>query len=127
MSLGTTLLTQIFDVFIANNSEEKIYRRLYCESGQAANKSRMFVKDTTREKLIEIIPKCKTCTRKKLATYTIVIVFNELSRLGELEMLKKAYMQIGGPSNRAYDKCHVLTQKAIQRLGLIEAETPKVR
>jgi len=120
MSVGTNLLVQVFEVFAKNKSKEKISRRLYCESGQAAIKSYRFVNDSTREILDQIIPKCKEYKHDKLRTITLVLTFEELTKLKEPELLKEMYVNVGGPSREAYLVCNQKTQSAIQRLGLQE-------
>lgn len=118
MSVGTNLLVQIFETFDTRNTSQKIFRRLFCESGQAARKSHMFANDSTKSKLEQIIPKCRDCKHQKLKTSTIVLVFEELAKLQEPELLKETYIQIGGPSKRAYAVCNKKTQHVIQRLEL---------
>ena len=116
--LGTNLLVKIFDAFAIHNTQQKTFRRLYCESGQAGIKSYRFVNESTRTKLEQIIPKCKDCKHHKLRHVTMVLIFEELVNLKELELLKESYTQIGGPSKYAYKLCNKKTQRTIQKLGL---------
>lgn len=122
MSAGTNLLVQVFETFTALDTKQKIFRRLYCESGQAAIKSYRYVNESTQKRLDEIIPKCKDYKHDKLRHVTMVLVFEELARLQELELLKEMYVQIGGSSKYAYKLCNQKTQSVIQKLGLQECE-----
>ena len=120
MSAGANLLVQIFESFAENNTKPKTMRRLYCESGQAAIKSYRYVNESTQKRLDEIIPKCKDCKHSKLRTITIVLVFEELAKNNESELIRDLYLQIGGPARKAYLVCNQRTQSAIQKLGLQE-------
>ena len=117
MTVGTELLGNIFDVLIHNNSKEKTIRRLYCESGHPAAKAYGFVNGTTRAKLELIIPKCKDCKHQKLRHTTMVLVFEELARLNESNLLGELHRQIGGPAKYASNLCCKKTQEMIQEKG----------
>ncbi len=114
MSVGTNLLVRVFETFAANDTKLKTVRRLYCESGQAAAKSYRFANDSVRTKLDRIIPRCKDCKHDKLRHVTMVLVFEELARLEETELLQEFYGRIGGPATQAYRLCDKKTQKAIR-------------
>ncbi len=118
MSAGTNLLVQVFETFTVLDTKQKIFRRLYCESGQAAIKSYRYANKSTQKRLDEVIPKCKDCKHSKLRTITIVLVFEELAKNNELERMYNLYLQIGGPARKAYLLCNQQTQSAIQKLGL---------
>lgn len=120
MSTGTNLLVQVFETFTVLDTKQKIFRRLYCESGQAAIKSYRYVNESTQKRLDEIIPKCKDCKHSKLRTITLVLVFEELARNNKLELIRDLYLQIGGSARKAYLVCNQKTQSVIQRLGLQE-------
>ena len=53
-----------------------------------------------------------------MKTSTIVLVFEELTKIKELELLKEMYVNIGGPSRNAYLVCNKKTQRIIQKLEL---------
>ena len=112
------MLAKIFDTLARHNSKQRIFRLLYGESGQAGIKSYRFVNDTTREKLDKIIPKYQDSKYSKLRHVTMVLLFEELTKLDELELLKELYTQIGGPSKYAYKLCNRKTQYTIQKLEL---------
>ncbi len=118
MTVGTELLGNIFDVLIHNNSKQKILRRLYCESGQPARKAYRFANDSVKAELDKTIPKCKDCKHDRLRHVTMVLVFEELAKLKQSDLLKELYVQIGGPSLKAYNLCNKKTQNAIQKMGL---------
>ena len=120
MSVGTELLVKVFEAFTTHNTPQKIFRRLFCESGQSAVKAYRYANNNTKQNLDEIIPKCKDCKHSKIQPRTIVLVFEELAKNNELELLRELYIQIGGPSRKAYLFCNQKTQSAIQRLGLQE-------
>ena len=120
MSVGTELLVKVFEAFTKDSTPQKIFRRLYCESGQAAKKAHRYANNNTKQNLDEIIPKCKDCKHSKIQPRTIVLVFEELAKNNELELLRELYIQIGGPSRKAYLFCNQKTQSAIQRLELQE-------
>jgi hypothetical protein len=118
MTVGTDLLVQIFEAFTIHNTPQKIMRRLYCESGHPARKAYGFVDILTKQRLGEIIPKCRHCRHSKLQHRTIVLLFEELTKINKPVLLKEMYIQIGGPSRKAYLLCNQKTQSAIQKLGL---------
>lgn len=120
MSVGTNLLVQVFETFTILDTKQKIFRRLYCESGQAAIKSYRYVNESTQKRLDGIIPKCKDCKHSKIRTVTIILVFEELAKHNKLELMYNLYLQIGGPARKAYLLCNQKTQSAIQKLGLQE-------
>ena len=55
MSAGTKLLVKIFEAFTTHNTPQKIIRRLFCESGQAAVKAYRYANNNTKQNLDEII------------------------------------------------------------------------
>ncbi len=117
--IGTNLLVQIFEVLVLHHCKEKIIRRLYCESGQAGIKSYRFVNDSTKKILDEIIPKCKECKHGKIRHVTMVLIFEELVKLKETELLKETYHQMDEKHvNIAYSLCNKKTQNTISNLGL---------
>jgi len=120
MSAGTNLLVKVFEAFTALNTQQKTFRRLYCESGQAARKAYRYADKSTQKRLDEIIPKCIDCKHSKIRPRTIVLVFEELAKNNESELMYNLYLQIGGPARKAYLFCNQETQSAIQRLGLQE-------
>ena len=120
MSVGTELLVKVFEIFTKDNTPQKTFRRLYCESGQAARKAYRYADESTQKRLDEIIPKCKDCKYSKIRPRTIVLVFEELAKNNESELMYNLYLQIGGPARKAYLFCNQETQSAIQRLGLQE-------
>ena len=54
----------------------------------------------------------------RMKTSTIVLVFEELTKIKEPELLKEMYVNIGGPSRNAYLVCNKKTQRIIQKLEL---------
>jgi len=102
MSAGTNLLVKVFEAFAALNTQQKTFRRLYCESGQAARKAYRYVNESTQKRLDEIMPKCKDCKYSKIRPRTIVLVFEELAKNNESELMYNLYLQIGGPARKAY-------------------------
>ena len=118
MTVGTNLLVKIFETFAEHNTNNRTLRRLFCESGQAAMKSYRYSNTDMQKILDDIIPKCIDCKHHKLQTRTIVLAFEELVKINQLELLKELYIQIEGSSRKAYLKCNQKTQSAIQRLGL---------
>ena len=88
-------------------------RRLYCESGQAGIKSMGFVNDETQKRLEEIIPQCVNCSYTNLQIRSIVMVFDELASIGEIELLHKVQTQIG-QSDKAIRLCNAQTQKVLR-------------
>ncbi len=119
-SVGTNILVKIFEAFTKHNTQQKTFRRLYCELGQTAIKSYMYVNESTQKILDEVIPKCKDCKHSELRTITIRLVFEELAKYNESELIRDLYLQIGGPARKAYLVCNQKTQSVIQRLGLQE-------
>ena len=118
MCVGTDLLVHVFETFAAYHTPQKTFRRLYCESGQAAKKAYRYANNNTKQNLDEIIPKCKDCKHSKIQPRTIVLVFEELTKIKEPELLKEMYVNIGGPSRNAYLVCNKKTQRIIQKLEL---------
>ena len=125
MSVGTKLLVKVFEIFTKDNTSHKIFRRLYCESGQAAKKAYRYANNNTKQNLDEIIPKCKDCKHSKIQPRTIVLVFEELTKNNHLKLLYELYVQIGGPSRKAYRLCNQKTQSTIQKIGLQEMYVKK--
>lgn len=120
MTVGTDLLVKVFEVFTIHNTSQRVFRRLFCESGQAGVKSYQYVNQSTKIQLGKIIPKCIDCKHSKIQTRSIVMTFEDLAKINQLELLKELYNQIGGPSRKAYLLCNQTTQSAIQKLGLQE-------
>lgn len=120
MTTGTNLLVKVFEAFTIHNTHNRTFRRLFCETGQSAKKAYMYVNNSTKKQLDGIIPKCRDCKYHKPQPRTIGLVFEELSKHNESELLEELYIQIGGPSRKAYLFCNQKTQSAIQRLGLQE-------
>ena len=118
MCVGTDLLVHVFETFAAHHTPQKTFRRLFCESGQAAIKAYRYANNNTKQKLDEIIPKCSDCQKPRMKTRTIVLVFEELTKIKEPELLKEMYVNIGGPSRNAYLVCNKKTQRIIQKLEL---------
>jgi len=118
MTAGTELLVKVFEAFTVHNTPQKTFRRLFCESGQAAAKAYRFVNDSTKKRLDEIIPKCKDCKHNKLKSSTMVLVFEELAKNNHLKLLQELYIQIGGASKNAYKICNKKTQNTIQKMEL---------
>ena len=48
-----------------------------------------FVNDETQKRLEEIIPQCVNCSYTNLQIRSIVMVFDELASIGEIELLHK--------------------------------------
>jgi len=120
MSVGTELLVKVFEAFTKDSTPQKIFRRLYCESGQAARKAYRYTDRKTRKRLDEIMPKCNGCKHHKLQSRTVILVFEELARNNHLELLKELYIQLGGPARKVYRLCDQKTQSTIQKIGLQE-------
>jgi len=118
MSAGTNLLVQILESFAEYGTPQKTMRRLYCESGQAGVKAYRYVNNSTRDRLDEIIPKCKDCKHDTIQVMTVVLVYNELVKNNRLDLLRTLYIQIRGISKKAYKFCNKTTQNRIQKLGL---------
>ena len=120
MSVGTDLLVSVFEAFAIHDTRQRTFRRLFCESGQAAIKSHRFANDSAKSRMDDAIIHLDTCKYTKLQPRTIVMVFEELTRIKELALLYKMYIHIGGPARKAYRFCNQKTQSAIQSLGLQE-------
>jgi len=123
----------VFEALTKDNTPQKTFRRLFCESGQAGIKAYKYANNNTKQNLDEIIPKCKDCKHSKIQPRTIVLLFEEMVKNNEPELLRELYIQIGGPSRKAYLFCNKKTQSAIQKLGLQEmyvkgkSQKPKIR
>ena len=78
MTVGTELLVKIFETFAEHQTHNRTFRRLFCESGQAAIKAYRYSNESTQKVLDAIIPKCKYCKHHKLQTRTIVMAFGNV-------------------------------------------------
>ena len=115
MTVGTNLLVRVFEAFSRHGTSQKVFRRLYCESGHPARKAYGFVNDSARKRMDEVIPMCND-KHLRLQTSTNVLILDELARINEFELLREMYFQIGGPAKHASKLCSKRTQYVIQRL-----------
>ena len=121
MSVGTNLLVQVLEAFARHNPSQRTFRRLYCEAGQVGTKAYQYVNDPTKRMIDEISSKCNCSSRPRFKTSTVVMVFEDLAKVKEYELLAQMYVHNGGPSRQAYNVCNERTRNIIQKLGLCQS------
>ena len=129
MLMRSELLVRIFEAFAAaGNTRPRTVRRLYCESIQASTKAYGYANFAAKH-MIErhAIPKCGNCRYGKIQVRTMVMVLEELARVGRTDLLAEAYGRMVGISRKAHPLCNQRTQEAIRRLGLQQARVTQKR
>ena len=118
MTLGVTLLKQVFEAFIIKSARKETLVRLYLDAGIGAKKAYEKCSDDVKIQMVDITTSDDTHIKNHLSVRTTTRVLDELVWINELGLLSEVYKVLRGTADKGFKYCKPKTQEKILELGL---------